>query len=239
MRKFFIFIYISFGLLCSACEPLSAADDNKNSSKAKITPEMQKIIDQMKKLSDDEAFADMDRTIKMGNKTRLMITLYVHPKLLNRQDKFGRTPLYNAVFAQHEDIVRYLLAKHADLGIKDVLGYSVLHRAAAGGSKPIVELLLKCGAKYYVKDKKKRTPLFNAALQGRVEAAEVLLDAGDKINRQDANGDTPLHLAALKGKKMMVEFLLKKGADISIENKKGEKPADVAKTAEIKALLTK
>jgi len=225
--------------------PFSYAEESKENSsedqakeKRKIPPELQKLIDRIKKLSEEEAFEDMDRTIKMGNKTRLKVTLYIYPALLNRQDTFGRTPLYNATYAEQLDLVTYLLSKHAKVAIADVDGDTPLHRAAADGSVKILKQLLKRGALYYAKNKKGRTPLFNAALHGEVEVAKVLLDIGDRINRQDKYGDTPLHLASLKGKGKMVEFLLGQSADFSIRNKKGKVAADLAKKPSVKKLFT-
>jgi len=233
--KLLIYLIVTTLLFNSLC--VSNLSAQKDGETKKIPAEIQELIDSIKQLSEDEAFQDMDRTVKMGNKTRLKVTLYVYPSLLNRQDKFGRTPLYNAVFAEQNELVKYLLSKKAKVAIPDVNGDTPLHRAASEGSKEIVENLLKWGALYYTKNKKGRTPLFNAALQGETEAAEVLLAAGDKISRQDKYGDTPLHLASLKGNGDMVKFLLENRADYTIKNKKGKTPEDVAKNASVKKLF--
>lgn len=240
MRYFLsIFLCIWGGVFLCIAEDSGAVANTSNKEVRKIPPELQIMIDRIKKLSEDEAFADMDRTIKMGNKSRLQVLLYVYPKLKNRQDTFGRTPLYNAVFAEQLELVKYLLSKRADFTTPDIDGDTPLHRAASDGSSDIIELLMKYGAHYYSKNKKERTPLFNAALHGEIEAARLLLKAGDRINRQDKYGDTPLHLAALKGSSKMVKFLLDNHADLTKKNKKGQTPADVARNAEIKKLLTK
>ena len=239
MKYFLLLFLFLWGgtFLCMGGDGV-VADGNGASDVQKIPPEVQIIIDRIKKLSEDEAFADMDRTIKMGNKMRLQVLLYVYPKLKNRQDTFGRTPLYNAVFAGHLELVKYLLNKRANVSIPDVYGDTPLHRAAADGSSDILDLLMKSGALYYAKNKKGRTPLFNAALHGEVEAAKLLLKAGDRINRQDKYGDTPLHLAAFKGDSTMVKFLLANHADRTKGNNKGQTPVNLAKNAEIKKLLT-
>lgn len=239
------YFYIIAAFLFFLITPSSFAEDGgekaadvKVKKVTKIPPELQDLIDRIKQLSEDEAFDDMDRTIKMGNKTRLKVTLYIYPKLLNRQDTFGRTPLYNAVYAEQLDLVTYLLSKRAKVAIANVDGDTPLHRAAADGSKEILQLLLKRGALYYAKNKKGRTPLFNAALHGEVEVAEVLLGVGDRVNRQDKYGDTPLHLASSKGKDKMVKFLLSNGADFTIKNKRGKTPSDLAKNAKTKQLFS-
>lgn len=239
MKYFLSFLlFIAGGLyICLGGESRVAADGQGSDDVRKIPPEVQVIIDRIKKLSEDEAFEDMDRTIKMGNKTRLQVLLYVYPSLKNRQDPFGRTPLYNAVFAGHLDLVKYLLAKRANFAIADVDGDTPLHRAAADGYTDIMEILMKYGAHYYSRNKKGRTPLFNAALNGEVDAAKLLLKEGDRINRQDKYGDTPLHLAAFKGSVKMVKFLLENGADTTKKNIKGQTPYDLARNPEVKKLL--
>ena len=236
--KYFLTIFLfTWGLFC-----LNAVDDAEKTTETKsrkIPSDVQLLIDRIEKLTEDEAFTHLDRAIKMGNKTRMKVILYVHPKLKNRQDTFGRTPLYNVVFAEHKDLVKYLLNKRANFATPNVDGDTPLHRAAAGGSIEILKLLMEKGALYYTKNKKGRTALSNAALNGEVEAATLLLKAGDRINRQDKYGDTPLHLAALKGYRKMVKFLLDKEADFTIKNKKGQIPADIAKNAAVKRLLTR
>ncbi len=224
---------------------IKAGDDDKTVKEKKeessegISPEIQELITRIKKLTESQAFKEMGRTITKGNKLRLKVILHVYPAFLNKQDKFGCTPLYNAVFAQQKELVKYLLNKRAKVSIVNVDGDTPLHRAAAEGIKEIIEVLIQKGAFYYTKNKKGRTPLFSAALQGEVEAAEILLEKGDRVNRQDKLGDTPLHLAALKGKEKMVKFLLQNGADSSIKNKKDKTPADLAKNDEVTKLLNK
>jgi ankyrin repeat protein len=237
VRYLTLFITLCFCLLSPflyGAESENKVSEGKTAEKKKIPPELQELIDRIKKLDEKEAFADMDRSIRMGNKRRLKVTLYIYPVLLNKQDTFGRTPLYNAVYAGQLELVSYLLNKHAKIATADVDGDTPLHRAAADGSLEILKLLLKRGAKYYVKNKKGRTPLFNAALHGEVESAKALITAGDKINRQDKYGDTPLHLAALKGKGEMVKFLLSQRADFTIKNKRGKVASELAKNAEVK-----
>ena len=241
LHSVFVLIFLAFSIV--SIDTL-AEDSGDGTEKVKkktctISPEIQKQIDEIKKLNEEEAFAELDLSVKKGNKTRLMVILYVYPKLLNRKDKFGRTPLYNAVFAQKEDIVRYLLSKKASVSTPDAFADTPLHRAASGSSPQIVEMLLKHGARFYTKNKKGRTPIFNAASQGRIEIAKVLLDAGDNVNRKDSKGDTPLHLAAFKGKTKMVEFLLQHGAEADVKDKRGKTPVELTRNPEIRAMLKK
>ncbi len=239
--KYFLTIFIfAFGIISLFSEDeTEQSTETKAPEARKIPPKIQIMIDRIKQLSEDEAFEDLDRTIKMGNKIRMQVLLHVYPQLKNRKDTFGRTPLYNAVFAEHPELVKFLLNKRANFATPNVDGDTPLHRAAAGGSSEIIKLLIGKGALYYTKNKKGRTALFNAAINGEIEAATLLLKAGDNVNRLDKYGDTPLHFAALKGNTEMVKFLLENKADLKIKNKKGKTPADIAKIADIKKLLIK
>ena len=64
-----------------------------------------------------------------------------------------------------------------------------------------------------------------------------LLTQGAEINVIASNGNTPLHCAASKNRKNVVELLLRSGADPSIPNEAGYLAAELATTAEVKALL--
>jgi ankyrin repeat protein len=243
--KILIIMILSTGIIF----PAFSADDEKTSAKKPvisektssktIPPEYVKMIAEIKMLSEDEAFDEMERAINTKNKKRLKVILYSFPKLLNRQDKFKRTPLYNAVYANNLDLVKYLISKKADIKKPDANGDTPLHVAAGKGCKDIVEYLIKKGAFISCTNKKGETPLFKAASQGAVEVAAFLIEKGVRVNGTDKKGNTPLHRAAYKGQKKMVEFLLQSGAKKSATNKRDQTPADLAKNNNIKKMLQK
>jgi len=205
----------------------------------KIPPEFLKLIAEIKMLNEDEALDEMDRTIRAGNKNRLKVILYLFPKLLNKQGKFKRTPLFNAVYADQIELVKYLINKRANISIPDVNGDTPLHAASAEGLKPIVKYLIKRGALIYQRNKKGETPLFKAVSRGKLNVVSYLVEKGARVNTQDRKGNTALHRAAYKGHEKIVKFLLQSGAKKNAVNKKGQAPADLAKNNKIRKMLQK
>lgn len=204
---------------------------------ANLPAKTKQLILRLRKLDSDEAYDELLRSIKTGNKSHVKVLLYLHPEFKNKRDAFGRTPFFNAVFAEKFSIVKYLAKKRAKLNIPDMNGDTPLHCAAGEGADKIVEYLIERGLLYYDENKKGRTPIFAAASRGKISVVQVLLDRGDRVNRKDKKGNTPLHLAAQQGEKAMVELLLSGGADKSAANNKGKKPIDLARTPEIKKIL--
>ncbi len=216
---------------------LAAADGDSDGIPAGVPGDIRKMILRVRQLNEKEGYKELLRAIRSGNKKRVMVVLFVFPKFFNKPDIFGRTPLYNAVFASQPEIVKYLLSKGANVLKADVDGNSPLHRAAANGDVDIMKMLVEKGANVFAINKKKRTPLFAAVRSGEPKAMEYLLSQQAGINRGDKNGDTPLHVATILGDAKAVKFLLNHGADKSIKNNNGKTPADLAGTPEIKGLL--
>ncbi|NOY75950.1 MAG: ankyrin repeat domain-containing protein [Kiritimatiellaeota bacterium] len=206
---------------------------------AGVPAKTRQLISRMRKLDSDEAYDELLRSIRNGNKTLVKVILFLHPGFKNKRDAFGRTPFFNAVFAEKFPIVKYLARVRAKLTIPDMNGDTPLHCAAGEGADKIVEFLLDHGLLYYEENKKGQTPIFSAAFRGKISVVKVLLERGDRVNRKDKKGNTPLHLAALNGEKAMVKLLLAADADPHAENYKGSTPMDVARTPEIKKIIEK
>lgn len=237
--KFATYILICITLL-STSGILTYAGEKKVAQRplpANLATKTKQLILRLRKLDSDEAYDELLRSIKTGNKIHVKVLLYLHPEFKNKRDAFGRTPFFNAVFAEKFSIVKYLAKKRAKLNIPDMDGDTPLHCAAGEGADKIVEYLIERGLLYYDENKKGRTPIFAAASRGKISVVQVLLDRGDRVNRKDKKGNTPLHLAAQQGEKAMVELLLAGGADKKAANNKGKTPFDVARTTEIKRIL--
>ena len=227
---------LCFMLTCLSFS-LAAADGGDDGIPAGVPDDIREMILRVRKMDEKSAYKEFLRSIRNGNKKRVKVILFVFPKFFNKPDPFGRTPLYNAVFASQPEVVKYLLSKGANVLKADIDGNSPLHRAAANGNVEIMKMLVAKGANVFAINKKKRTPLFAAALHGELKAIKFLLSQQASVNRGDKNGDTPLHLVAFTGDVATVKFLLAHGADKSAKNKKGKTPADVAANAATKALL--
>jgi len=227
---------LSFFLNAGEKELVKQAD--KKTSKT-IPADLQKLIDRVKMLDDDDAYASLEKAVRSGNKKRLKVILYLHPNFLNKQDTFKRSPLFNAVSANQLTIVKYLILKKADVMKKDINGNTPLHEAVAEGYADITKYLLKNGAKIFATNKKGENALFKAASNGEVQIASFLIDKGLRVNGTDKKGNTPLHRAAYKGQVKMVNFLLALGADKKKKNKKGQTPSDLTTKLTIKKKLGK
>lgn len=235
---FFVFLGTFFQISAEETDGKTANVTAEDSAK-KIPPEYEKLISEFKKLNEKEAFEEIERTVIAGNKDRLKVLLYLFPKLLNKQDKFKRTPLFNAVYVNKIELVKYLLSKRASISIADVNGDTPIHAAASEGLKPIVEILINKGAVTYQKNIKGETPLYKAVSMGEIDVVAFLIEKGAAVDTEDKKGNTVLHRAAYKGHEEMVKFLLQAGAKRSAVNKKGQIPADLAKKENIRKMLQK
>ena len=93
----------------------------------------------------------------------------------------GRTPLHEAAFNRHKEVVELLIDKDADVNAMDELeGLTPLHFAAVFGQKEIAELLIAKGADVNAMDDTGRTPLDYA--DG--ETADLLLKHGGKGRKE-------------------------------------------------------
>ena len=154
---------------------------------------------------------------------------------------FKATPLLFAVLEGHEDAVRILLARGANVEARDESrrGRTALHTAIAWGRTTMIPLLLEKNAADNAQDKQGATPLLLAAASGNTVAVRLLLEKSADIRIVAEDGSTPLHEAAKRGHTDIVELLLLKGADPDFKNKAGKTAWDLAEKEEIKKLLRK
>ena len=134
---------------------------------------------------------------------------------------YGTSLLQFAAEEGLTEIVRFLLAKVADINLQDRYGRTALHFAAAQGHMEIVELLLANGADLDLLDRGGFTALMRAVWQSNKGIIKLLLANGADINLQGLFGRTALMFSAQKKDKETVEFLLANGADPNIKDKEG------------------
>jgi len=101
-------------------------------------------------------------------------------------DKNGSTPLFLAVMAGNQQVVKELLASQAEQQVK-------ITRGASGD-----------------------TVLHAAVRKKDVDIAKILVESGCPIDLQNAEGQTALHIAAYEGDEAMIKFLQTARADANI-----------------------
>jgi len=131
---------------------------------------------------------------------------------VNAADSSGRTPIIEAAWAGHLDVVKFLIEKDAAVDTADKAGYTALMRASEDGHLPVVTYLLGKGASANAKGSVKgTTALMLAAEQGHVKILEALVAHGAKINAVDQLEDTALSRAYHANQTKAATFLESKG----------------------------
>ncbi|QBQ41610.1 ankyrin repeat domain-containing protein [Sphingobacterium psychroaquaticum] len=131
------------------------------------------------------------------------------PDVIDELSSHGFTPLGIATHFGQEQVVRLLLAKHADPNISSQNGYHVypLHTAITGKFDTISKMLVEGGAAVNVVQSSRITPLHLAAQQGNIEMIILLLENGADISIKTDTGLYASDLAQEKGFKEIAEIL--------------------------------
>jgi hypothetical protein len=96
---------------------------------------------------------------------------------------------------QRIEAIQSLLAKGADVNVKDQYGDTPLHYAAQHGKADMCKLLIAHGSNINDKNRNSETPLHYATLWGNTKAVELLLEHGAAVNKKTSQGQTPLQIA--------------------------------------------
>ncbi|RAQ49594.1 ankyrin [Aspergillus flavus] len=118
------------------------------------------------------------------------------------------TPLMNASFEGHAEVVKALSERGADIEAKSANGQTALMYATTQGHIEVVRLLLQRGANIEAKTDIGVTPLMFASSFGHIEVVKLLLKHGADLTNRDITGTTSLHVAAYDGHVKVVEIFL-------------------------------
>lgn len=150
----------------------------------------------------------------------------------------------DAVKADALDVLRELLAHHADLNHEDMSGFGPLHYAAMEDQSDMARALLAAGADANAPtaidlgpcgsgSSQMETPLHLAAQMGSQDMVRLLIRYGAKVASLDAAAKTPLHLAARGSDDpakvvAVMKALLAAKAEINAKDFAGQTPLDDA-----------
>jgi ankyrin repeat protein len=109
----------------------------------------------------------------------------------------------------HEDVVRYLCGKGAEINAvaTNGSGYNALTGAVAGNHMSIAKWLAENGADVNYRYAKGHSPLLEAAANGKLEIVETLLRHGADRHARTDEGKGALDFAEERGHKELAEYL--------------------------------
>jgi ankyrin repeat protein len=150
------------------------------------------------------------------------------------------TPLHDAAACGHEDIVKLLIVKGAEVDPKDKWNRTPLILALSCGHENLAKLLINKGADVNATDIYGCTPLLCAFHRSGESAAEFLIAHGAQIDLiiQPRNyflgpamlEHKPLHNAIIFGYKRLLKLLITHGADVNAVDNNGLTPMDIARS---------
>jgi uncharacterized protein len=157
---------------------------------------------------------------------------------VNTLDERKRSVLNRAVRSGDVELVRWLLARNADMTARGRIGETILH-SAISCKRPcddIVRLLITCGAEMNEQDNQGWTPVMTAcAPMHKLHVLQLLLESGCNPNIPNHSGHYPVALACLWQRKAAFEMLVAFGATVdettmghSLLEDEASAPLDVA-----------
>lgn len=131
-------------------------------------------------------------------------------------DRYGGTPLDDAIRSGHEAVVEYLREKAAPRGKTAyfMTNGHMLYRAGSLGNYKRLKGLVEYKADVNEYNADKRTALHVASAQGHAETVKGLVEELEaNVNPEDRWGGTPLDDATFCGHQAIIDFLESKGGE--------------------------
>ena len=164
-------------------------------------------------------------TIQQDDVVEVARLLDVGEVYINEKDSFGKTALQRAVEHNSPKIVKLLLERGANAGVR--VGYdkeTLLHKAVLHNNTEIAELLIADGLDVHKTKDNGETSLHDAARQKNIAMMTLLMRHGLKVNAKNNRGETPLHIAAFYRDEATIDYLYKHGADVEARDNTGQSP---------------
>lgn len=137
------------------------------------------------------------------------------------------SPLTDAAFGKHFDIMKLLIESGAKVDAPDHHGVTLL--ANSGFFDPTVTtILLQAGADPNAADRDGATALMKASGYGLKQTVKILIDHHADVNKKDFKGRTALMHAAAGRRADAIPLLLENGADPNVRDSDGKSALDYA-----------
>ena len=130
------------------------------------------------------------------------------------KERRGLTPVWFSVSGNHPGVLRQLIARKVNLGIKNQMGDGLLHRAAQGGLLEVFGILLQQGLKLDERDLQMATPLAIALNRDDAAILKLLADNGYDLKALSDPAFSLLHYGAMAGVRV-IHYLLDNGWEIN------------------------
>ncbi|MBZ5684229.1 MAG: ankyrin repeat domain-containing protein [Acidobacteriia bacterium] len=137
------------------------------------------------------------------------------------------SPLADAAFAKHFEMMKLLLQSGAKVDAPDHRGMPLL--VSTGFFDPTTTtILLEAGADTNATDREGETALMKASGYGVKETVKILIEHHADVNRKDLKGRTALMHAAAGRRSDAIPLLLENGADPNVRDNEGKSALDLA-----------
>ncbi|KTD57687.1 Ankyrin repeat protein [Legionella shakespearei DSM 23087] len=148
---------------------------------------------------------------------------------LNERDIYQNTPLMNAAWNGHTEVVEWLLSLGAEINATNVHGDSALYIALRYKHPLTASLLLEQkNIDAYNENVLSYDPIVIALFHGYLDIAKGLYNDKVNLNKQYTENNTLLHICALNGDLTGTEWLLNRGANPHISNSQALTPLMMA-----------
>lgn len=120
----------------------------------------------------------------------------------------GLSSLHMAVKKRDLEMLKFLIAKGANIDAQDNKGFSVLYYAVLQNNIPIAKYLLTHEANPNLKNNIGNAPMHNIAYNSRFEMLELFILFQADLKIENDHGMRPYHFAQRKGNKGMMAELI-------------------------------